>query len=844
MVQVAKRKKGRPSKADLARRAAEAQASATESDSRRSLRRKNVRYNIIDYDGDYIDDEEDERRREKKKLKLMTKLHQGEQEQESEDHAPTEEEEECNEIEGEVENEEEEEEKEKHEEDAVIKGTKVDSKGLHSISVSGTPANYLHGIPLPDRKILELILDKLQKKDIYGVFAEPVDPEELPDYHDVIEHPMDFTTARKKLANGSYPTLEQFESDIFLICSNAMQYNAPETVYHRQARTIQELGRKKFEKLRIKFERTQVEPKSEQKTQSSSSVKKSLKKPPGWASQESVVFDSSYGDVQPTSYPMQGGSSCERPGTIDGIVEGNAFFIDANHDKAEDVLSGKNILSKMGRKSFVLDENRRGSYNTSNQLTTRPDSICMTFESGMRQLVTVGVHAEYSYTRSLARFSASLGPIVWKIASQRIQQALPADCKFGRGWVGEYEPIPTPIFKLANHLQKETSLISKSNDDKNCKDEEPKTEHPVNGWMVEGKQFSDCPASGPALEGNPSIGSAGVKPNASPPNIPNQQNSHSRNLGIPENKSLKKVELESLPSSNQNNSSLVAKFGNNTPITESKTKEMAPRNLKTLRSTNFKQPDTNEVVGGDLPDAKVMNTSLNNRSTHPSSDSTSNQTTRADPFLFCGQEQGFSDPAKSIRTFKEEAQKPQTSHHSPVDTLPQIPSAPSALRDASGNASAAAAQTWMSAGAGGFKLGPENSGSSKNQISADSLHNSTREFHQHISRIQGEFPSGGMSFQSNKNNFPFHSPRPQPSHVDAVSQFPKRPMVIPQSASADQSRFQMQTSWQGLSPQSQPRQKQETLPPDLNIDCQSPGSPAKQSSGAVDSQQPDLALQL
>ncbi|KAJ1412205.1 Bromodomain-like superfamily [Sesbania bispinosa] len=48
-------------------------------------------------------------------------------------------------------------------------------------------------------------------KDTYGVFVEPVDPEELPDYHDVIEHPMDFSTVRQKLANGSYPTLEQFE---------------------------------------------------------------------------------------------------------------------------------------------------------------------------------------------------------------------------------------------------------------------------------------------------------------------------------------------------------------------------------------------------------------------------------------------------------------------------------------------------------------------------------------------------------------------------------------------------------------------------------------------------------
>ncbi|XLU75132.1 hypothetical protein S245_034185 [Arachis hypogaea] len=69
-------------------------------------------------------------------------------------------------------------------------------------------------------------------------------------------------------------------------------------------------------------------------------------------------------------------------------------------------------------------------------------------------------------------------------------------------------------------------------------------------------------------------------------------------------------------------------------------------------------------------------------------------------------------------------------------------------------------------------------------------------------------------------------------------------MVIPQLASADLSRFQMQSHWQGLSPPTQPRQKQETLPPDLNIGFQSPGSPAKQSSGVVASQQPDLALQL
>lgn len=77
MGQIVKRKKkGRPSKADLAVRA----LSASERDTRRSLRRRNVRYNVIDYDDDFIEDDEEEEeeeevRRREKKVKLVVKLH-------------------------------------------------------------------------------------------------------------------------------------------------------------------------------------------------------------------------------------------------------------------------------------------------------------------------------------------------------------------------------------------------------------------------------------------------------------------------------------------------------------------------------------------------------------------------------------------------------------------------------------------------------------------------------------------------------------------------------------------------------------------------------------------------
>lgn len=112
-----------------------------------------------------------------------------------------------------------------------------------------------------------------------------------------------------------------------------------------QARSIQELARKKFEKLRINLERSQSELKSEQKIGSNSLGKKLAKRPLGYTSQEPVGSDfcsgatlASTGDVLPISHPMQG-ILCERPGNTDGLL-GSSFFIDANQEKAEDFISG------------------------------------------------------------------------------------------------------------------------------------------------------------------------------------------------------------------------------------------------------------------------------------------------------------------------------------------------------------------------------------------------------------------------------------------------------------------------------------------------------------------------
>lgn len=456
----------------------------------------------------------------------------------------------------------------------------------------------------------------------------------------------------------------------------------------------------------------------------------------------------------------------------------------------------------------------------------------------------------------MARFAATLGPTAWRVASRRIQQALPSDCKFGRGWVGEYEPLPTPVLMLDNRVQKQPSLATKLQSTtkstkvrKNGKNVESSLEHSVNEPMFEVKQPAVCPGSGLTSEGKPSFfGSAGVRPNASINLTHPQPNVQTRKVGKSENKGLKQVELNSLPSSDQNNASLVAKLTSNAPAAVSKPREMVPSNMNILTSMPFKLPDVNGVASGELPNGKVRNTSFNRRMTAPSSESTSIQTGRSAPSVTHGLEQSLSDPVQLMRMLAEKAQKQQassSSNHSPTETPPVTSSIPSGRKEDLSNASAAAARAWMSVGAAGFKQGPENSSSPKNHISAESLYNPTREFQQHLSRIRGEFPSGGMPYQSEKNNFPFQPLLPQHIHPVGVSQFSNRPMVFPQVAASDLSRFQMQPPWQAVRPHSQPRQKQETLPPDLNIGFQSPGSPAKQSSGVmVDSQQPDLALQL
>lgn len=71
-------------------------------------------------------------------------------------------------------------------------------------------------------------------------FSAPVDPVALniPTYFDIIEHPMDLGTIRKKLQKEQYATFEQYAADVHLTFKNAMLFNGPENNVHKAAKFL------------------------------------------------------------------------------------------------------------------------------------------------------------------------------------------------------------------------------------------------------------------------------------------------------------------------------------------------------------------------------------------------------------------------------------------------------------------------------------------------------------------------------------------------------------------------------------------------------------------------------
>ncbi|XP_029494400.1 bromodomain-containing protein 3-like isoform X2 [Oncorhynchus nerka] len=82
-------------------------------------------------------------------------------------------------------------------------------------------------------------------------FYKPVDAEalELHDYHEIIKHPMDLSTVKKKIDSQDYPDAQSFATDVRLMFSNCYKYNPPDHEVVAMARKLQDVFEMRFAKM-------------------------------------------------------------------------------------------------------------------------------------------------------------------------------------------------------------------------------------------------------------------------------------------------------------------------------------------------------------------------------------------------------------------------------------------------------------------------------------------------------------------------------------------------------------------------------------------------------------------
>ncbi|XP_031387526.1 uncharacterized protein LOC116200759 isoform X3 [Punica granatum] len=252
---------------------------------------------------------------------------------------------------------------------------------------------------LPEKQMLELVLDTLQKRDTYEIFAQPVDPNEVENYYEIIEEPMDFGTMRAKLHEVMYENLQQFEHDAFLITKNAMHFNSSSTMYFRQARAIHELTKKVFHLLKTNPE--------EFKRQFSDTRRRSTRKLTKPENCRASFSSKSYRKA--TSNTRSGGAVEHEPSKST-----HCFFSPMSRTVQ--------IGSTLGEATDGRRESdRRSTYRSWRSMLTESSSIFMDAMSNSMQPVMLINQQEISYAESLMSFAKNLGPTAQKVAQKKLQ---------------------------------------------------------------------------------------------------------------------------------------------------------------------------------------------------------------------------------------------------------------------------------------------------------------------------------------------------------------------------------------------------------------------------------------
>lgn len=100
------------------------------------------------------------------------------------------------------------------------------------------------------KNVFRYILSDIRTDTHAWPFLIPVNSKEVPDYYQIIKHPMDLSTMEKNIENDSYKTLEEFESDFRKIFKNCYTYNAPSTTYCKCANVLEKKFNSKLNEVK------------------------------------------------------------------------------------------------------------------------------------------------------------------------------------------------------------------------------------------------------------------------------------------------------------------------------------------------------------------------------------------------------------------------------------------------------------------------------------------------------------------------------------------------------------------------------------------------------------------